>query len=80
MTPGTAEQTMQRTSVTIKARHLKSEFACCAYLITVHTYLLDSDRARGLGCRKCHFLRGFPIQLREGKILFPIPKCDFHYY
>lgn len=45
MTPGTAEHTMQRTSVTIKARHLTSEFACCAYLITVHSNLLGPDRA-----------------------------------
>lgn len=44
MTQGTAEQTLLwRTSVTIKPRPLKFEFACCAFLITVHTNFLDSD-------------------------------------
>lgn len=46
MTQGTAEQIMlRRTSVTIKPTVLKSEFACCAYLITVQANLWGSDRA-----------------------------------
>lgn len=45
MTQGTAEQTLlSRTSVTIKPRLTKFEFACCAFLITVHTNFLDFDR------------------------------------
>ena len=45
MIQGTAEQTLLcRTSVTIKPRLLKFEFACCACLITVHTNFLVSDR------------------------------------
>lgn len=46
MAQGTAEQIMlRRISVTIKPTVLKSEFACFAYLITVQTNLLGSDRA-----------------------------------
>lgn len=65
MTPGTAEHTMQRTSVTIKARHLKSKFACCAYLITLHSNL-GPDRARS-GLQKMSFPKGFPRANSGGK-------------
>lgn len=44
MTQGTTEQTLlSGTSVTINPRLTKFEFACCVFLITVHTNFLDSD-------------------------------------
>lgn len=66
MTPGTAEQAMQSTSVTIKGRHSKSESACCAYLITGHSNLLDPDRARSW-LQKMSFPKGFPRANSQGE-------------
>ena len=80
MTQGTAEQTMlRRTSVTIKPRVLKSTFACCAYLITVQSKLLGPDRTM-TWLWEILFPGEFSVQILEGKIVFPRPKCDSHHY
>ena len=66
MTQGTEQTTVRRTSVTIKARVLKSEVACCAYLIMVQSNLLGPDRAM-TGLWKLLFSQGFSCANSRGK-------------
>lgn len=72
MARGTAEQTMLRTSVTIKPTVLKSEFAGRPYLITAHSTLLGPDRAMA-GLWEVLSPQGFSCANSRGGNLVPIP-------